>query len=321
MTKYQFTAEFYPDKRSDKVIYRTLLWGVEDGDAFIREHGFTEAPDFDPDNPEYIKEMSAIDVAVLFPLMNNHELADILLAGRLCKNAVVHAQQVDSDNDIRLAFGVEDCHRARFNGNQRNSRVVISFMYNEPEVDLPLRCFKDKMGVVTLFEVMDKLQKDFHNTSLQDIQRQFECGIERAIDIVGHAFKGDLDLDGYPQLLHMTAVAEAGKNDDEILVGMLHDLVEDTWWDFDDLLNEGFPVRVVDSLRLLTHDKNMPYMDYIKNICESGDKVALAVKINDLNHNLKRGRAGGHWQFVEKHEKALAYIQEFMNNNREDEHR
>jgi (p)ppGpp synthase/HD superfamily hydrolase len=117
----------------------------------------------------------------------------------------------------------------------------------------------------------------------------------------------------------MTAVAEAGKNKDEILVGMLHDLVEDTHWSFEDLLNEGFPVRIVDTLRLLTHSKETPYMEYIRNICESGNKVALAVKVNDLNHNLKRGRAGGHWQHVAKHEKALAYIQEFMAKQKEDE--
>ena len=151
-TEFAFAAEFYPDKHSDKVIYRTLLWGVEG-------------------NPEYIKEMSATEVAVLFPFKYNHELAEILLAGKPCKKAVVHAQQVD----IRLNFGVEECHWARFSGNQRDSRVVISNMYNEPEVDLPLRCFKDKMGVATLFEVMDKLQNDFHNASLQEIQKQFEC--------------------------------------------------------------------------------------------------------------------------------------------------
>ena len=79
----------------------------------------------------------------------------------------------------------------------------------------------------------------------------------------------------------MTAVSSAGKNYDERLVGLLHDLVE---------------------------DKETPYMDYIRNICESGNKVALAVKINDLNHNLKRGRAGGHWQHVAKHEEALAHL-------------
>jgi hypothetical protein len=57
----------------------------------------------------------------------------------------------------------------------------------------------------------------------------------------------------------------------------------------------------------------------IRIICESGNKVALAVKINDLNHNLKRGRAGGHWHHVAKHEKALAFIQEFIEKQKHDE--
>lgn len=145
-----------------------------------------------------------------------------------------------------------------------------------------------------------------------NIQKEFESGIEKATDIVSKEFNKYLDLDGYPQMQHMKAVSEAGKNEDEILVGMLHDLVEDSHWDFKDLLEQGFSIKTVDTLRLLTHTKETPYMDYIKNICESGNEVALAVKINDLTHNLKRGRAGGHWQQVAKHEQALSYIQEFI---------
>ena len=79
---------------------------------------------------------------------------------------------------------------------------------------------------------------------------------------MSHEFGDDLDFDGNPQLLHMNAVSAAGSNDDERLVGMLH-------------------------------DKETPYMDYVRNICESGNKVAPAFKINDLNHNLKRGRDDG----------------------------
>jgi hypothetical protein len=33
------------------------------------------------------------------------------------------------------------------------------------------------------------------------------------------------------------------------------------------------------------------------------------VKYNDLCHNLKRGRAGGHWRIVAKHENALSIIE------------
>jgi hypothetical protein len=177
------------------------------------------------------------------------------------------------------------------------------------------------MGVLTLNEVICKLEADYGHLgvdSLDEFIRYFESGIDRAVAIVSHEFADDPDLDGNPQLLHMTAVSSAGKNNDERLVGLLHDLVEDKDWTFDDLLQDGFPRHIVDSLRLLTHDKETPYMDYIRNICESGDEVALAVKINDLNHNLKRGRAGGHWQHVGKHEEALAYINEFIKNEKND---
>ena len=317
--KYQFTAEFYQDKFCEKPIYKTLLWGVEDAEAFIQNQGFTKAPDFNPEYPVYTKEMRDIEVANLFPFDKNFELEEIIVAGKPCKKAIVYATGIDQDSEITLAFGVEQAYLARFSGNGSDSRVMISDMYSNLVVDLPLRCFKDKMGVLTLFEVMEKLDNDYHHASLDEIQKEFESGIERAIEIVSKEFDGDLDLDGNPQLLHMTAVSEAGKNPDERLVGMLHDLVEDKDWTFEDLLQDGFPRHIVDTLRLLTHSKETPYMDYVKNICESGNQVALAVKMNDLNHNLKRGRAGGHWQHVGKHEKALAYIQEFIEKQNGDE--
>lgn len=53
-------------------------------------------------------------------------------------------------------------------------------------------------------------------------------------------------------------------------------------------------------------------MEYIEMICESGNKTAINVKINDLKHNIARGRAGGHMRCVEKHTKALAFIEAYI---------
>ena len=69
---------------------------------------------------------------------------------------------------------------------------------------------------------------------------------------------------------------------------------------------------VIATLRLLTHDKETPYMEYIEQICKSGNRTAINVKMNDLRHNLARGAAGGHTRCVEKHTKALAYIEAFL---------
>jgi hypothetical protein len=316
---YDFIAEFYLDRRNEEPVYKTHLWGINplDAMAFIESNGFTVDPESTPGYTDYILETNSIDLTGLFSLEDNPELAEIFFEGKECKRVVLHAYEVEPESELRCSFGVEEALWASFTGNKPDSRVTISHMYFPPVVDLPLRCLKEKMGVLTLFEVMDRLQKcyrDYTPEDLEKLQEEFSSGIRRALDLVTAAFQEELDLDGHSQLMHMTAVSIAGKNDDERLVGLLHDIVEDTDCTFDNLLKDGFPKRIVDSLRLLTHDKDTPYMDYVKNICESGDKVALAVKINDLNHNLKRGRAGGHWHHVEKHEKALAYIQEFITN-------
>ena len=55
-----------------------------------------------------------------------------------------------------------------------------------------------------------------------------------------------------------------------------------------------------------------PYMEYIDRILKSGNKTAINVKMNDLRHNLARGKEGGHTRCVEKHTIALAYIESHL---------
>ena len=91
-------------------------------------------------------------------------------------------------------------------------------------------------------------------------------------------------------------------------------MVEDTDFTFEYMLNEGISPKVVEALKLLTHNKNVPYEEYVQQIAESGNDIAINVKYNDLCHNLMRGRAGGYWRIVAKHEKALAVIEPLIKN-------
>lgn len=136
--------------------------------------------------------------------------------------------------------------------------------------------------------------------------------IDKAIEFASKAHAADYDLDGNPTILHPLAVGMMGTNDMERIVGFLHDVVEDTKYDFDDLVEEGFSEEVIAALRLLTHDKTTPYMEYVENICKSGNLTAIRVKINDLRHNLARGEEGGHQRCVEKHTRALAFIEAYI---------
>ena len=119
------------------------------------------------------------------------------------------------------------------------------------------------------------------------------------------AHRGQRDLDGNPVILHPLAVGLAGTTPDEQCAGFLHDVVEDTDYTFENLLERGVPSAVVDALRLLTHEKSTDYIEYVRAIALSGNKTAIAVKTNDLHHNLERGRRGGYTRLVEKHTAAL----------------
>ncbi len=134
--------------------------------------------------------------------------------------------------------------------------------------------------------------------------------IELSLDIAMRAHVGQRDLDGNPVILHPLTVGLMGSTPDEQCAGFLHDVVEDTAMTFDDLLAEGIPANIVDALRLLTHREGTDYKEYVQRIADSGNALARAVKLNDLHHNLERGRKQGYTRLVEKHEAALKILTE-----------
>ena len=109
-----------------------------------------------------------------------------------------------------------------------------------------------------------------------------------AARIAEDAHAGQVDKAGNPYILHPLRVAEGQKSELATVVALLHDVVEDTDWTFDDLLEAGIPAEAVNSLRYLTHEKYIPYMDYIKGLAQ--DPVARAVKLADLEHNMDTTR-------------------------------
>lgn len=109
--------------------------------------------------------------------------------------------------------------------------------------------------------------------------------ISKAINIAMQAHAGQVDKAGMPYIGHVMRVMQAGKTIDEKIVGVLHDVVEDTTWTFDALLAEGFPVHIVDALRCVTKlSDDEPYESFINRV--KTNPLAVAVKINDLTDNM-----------------------------------
>ena len=109
--------------------------------------------------------------------------------------------------------------------------------------------------------------------------------IAKAIEIALKAHDGQTDKAGMPYIGHVMRVMQAGRTIDEKIVGVLHDIVEDTPWTFETLLAEGFPAHIVDALRCVTklHDDE-PYEEFIQRV--KSNPLAVAVKINDLTDNM-----------------------------------
>lgn len=130
--------------------------------------------------------------------------------------------------------------------------------------------------------------------------------IDIAIQIASKAHAGQLDRDGVPVILHPITVGMMGHTDEERTAGFLHDVVEDSDYTFEDLRDAGIPNGIVNALQLLTHTKDKDYFQYIQDIIDSGNPIALQVKYNDLQHNYARGKA--YPELQAKHGKALEMV-------------
>ena len=109
--------------------------------------------------------------------------------------------------------------------------------------------------------------------------------LERAIEIATEAHRGQLDKAGCDYIEHPLRVMAAGKSLDEKIVGVLHDVVEDTNWTFESLAAEGFSTEVIEALRCVTKlSESEPYDKFIARV--KRNPLAVAVKLNDLSDNM-----------------------------------
>ena len=109
--------------------------------------------------------------------------------------------------------------------------------------------------------------------------------LSKAIILAFKAHEGQVDKSGMPYVNHVMRVMTAGRTENEKIVGVLHDVVEDTHWTFDELLAEGFPSHIVDALHCVTKlSDDEPYDEFIERV--KTNPLAVAVKINDLTDNM-----------------------------------
>ena len=132
-----------------------------------------------------------------------------------------------------------------------------------------------------------------------------------AMKIAYNAHHGQSDKSGIPYILHPIHVAEQMETEEECIVALLHDVVEDSNITFEEL-QKYFSTNVIDAIKLLTHDDEVDYMEYIQQL--KSNPIARNVKIADLKHNSDITRLSTitekDLERTDKYHKALEYLNE-----------
>jgi (p)ppGpp synthase/HD superfamily hydrolase len=108
--------------------------------------------------------------------------------------------------------------------------------------------------------------------------------LQRAIEIAVTAHKGQVDKGGAPYILHPLRIMLSLKSEEEKILGVLHDVVEDSDWSFNDLSKEGFSDDVIKGLRSVTAIEGEDYGSFIQRA--RSDPIGRNVKIADITDNL-----------------------------------
>lgn len=115
-------------------------------------------------------------------------------------------------------------------------------------------------------------------------------------NIIDEAFKDKVDKAGRPYIGHLFRVyytvlngynVSGNYSDDVLEACLLHDLIEDTDWTFEQLLPR-VSKKTFNLVKILTRNKNEDYFTYINRVKKDPD--AIIIKLADLKDNMNMTR-------------------------------
>ncbi|WP_326514054.1 GTP pyrophosphokinase [Clostridium intestinale] len=136
--------------------------------------------------------------------------------------------------------------------------------------------------------------------------------LEKSIIIATRAHSGQFDKGGNPYILHPLRVMLSLDNDEDRIVGILHDVLEDTSITLRHLEDNGFhgEIEILDALVSITRKSNESYKDFILRV--KLNPIALRVKLADLRDNMDISRINNptekDFARIEKYKKAYKLL-------------
>lgn len=109
--------------------------------------------------------------------------------------------------------------------------------------------------------------------------------LDRAILIAAQAHLGQKDKMGAPYILHPLRMMFRFATQTEMIIAVLHDVVEDNPdWNSDRLRQEGFSEQIIQAVDHLTRREQENYEEFVARA--SQNDLARRVKLADLEDNM-----------------------------------
>jgi len=135
--------------------------------------------------------------------------------------------------------------------------------------------------------------------------------LESAIALAVDAHKGQVDKAGEPYILHPLRVMLRLDTFEERIVGILHDVVEDTAMTLENLREKGFADYIIDAIDSITKRTGEAYDAYVARAAKNS--LARRVKIADLEDNIVLDRikspTRNDYERFERYRRALEFLQ------------
>lgn len=114
--------------------------------------------------------------------------------------------------------------------------------------------------------------------------------LEAAIKIAVEAHSGQLDKAGQPYVLHPLRVMLSLSDEKDRIVGVLHDVIEDTSITYDYLIANGFEGQreILEALKSVTRKEDETYEEFIERVALN--PIGKIVKLADLQDNINLSR-------------------------------
>jgi (p)ppGpp synthase/HD superfamily hydrolase len=112
--------------------------------------------------------------------------------------------------------------------------------------------------------------------------------LDKAIELAIKGHTGQQDKAGQPYILHPLRLMFRFDTETEMIVAVLHDVIEDTALSLESLKGYGFSDEVIDAVDCLSKKNDESYDAFILRV--SSNKLAIKIKIEDIKDNLNLSR-------------------------------